>query len=567
MKMSGREDAITKNDYVSLYSLVFLSSLMGLWGFSLVVRLSRNPQKLINLIHDNADNLYDLTPNGVQFVVDYLFWVAILSFVNLSILALTTIVLTKIAENRQKNEFNPMLPDINAHFNRFISIMRWTIAGFLFIFIIIVIYNVGFQYAQLVTQNKNMENNFICDAGYGPQIIWAEWFASESQKPYSKARLIVRYANIEHNDVKNAINCINVQTLNQELYCLDTSTYVEFDPLDILIIPNIPNSNTKFEDAFMSLSLLEILDGCPNSSKCEDIANFDNVLEIHQTYGFNLNGDPYGDNAYIFFSNNKKNTIDRYLWPEHIVTDIYRILQENDVNDRSLPSFDQLEAYITKIDQRSPTLGQNEPKRLILFINWQEDYKFDAQYLLNIKKRTNSSVWLIDFVSQQYDEETLNDLSNDLEKYNIDHIVIQLPSEGLISNLRYNLTNVRNGLKNQNIANMIRKLRSTHIIDLAQILDNDPSDKIWAASDNGKISLSLPENPNGIKYCTNILSLDSVNNENPRTVDDNIKPELIQINLTELALKFGLPLLNLIFPTSVLLITIGIIAIWTRIGT
>ncbi|MEM4306561.1 MAG: hypothetical protein QXD61_11385 [Candidatus Caldarchaeum sp.] len=357
---------------VTLVALLVASSSFG---------LRSHPLWLLRLLNPQIDSLYDLTPNGVQFVVDYLMAVTILSVFT----AFCLFVMTTGTYWLEKREITPV--------DELIELMRRGRAnkkkplspgvvfmGIGLILLVGIVTNLNTKY-QDVTTRQEVDSRVICDGQKSVETVERIWEEVKDVKSRWKHTLAVRFS-----DAKVPPELVTVQMGSQrETVLIEGEASAHFDPLSVVVVPLIEGELSNSEQKFAAEVLRVLL------------------------AGFALRGVENYDKAWLYLpsvsSSNLSYQKKDFLWANAAANELYLWLRftRTELDKATLVGF------LVRVASDLPTPnigeGQSDAKPVLILYRWfprhQPEY-LNIASVYNQLWNDNFQLWIVDLTSSRY---------------------------------------------------------------------------------------------------------------------------------------------------------------------
>lgn len=458
------------NPIIGLQIEVLFIACIGWLGPLTVLILKYDPSKLIMRMHTEVNSLFDLTPLGVQFVVDYLYWAVVLSVI-------TLLALTAMAMAVTWRELYLSIPQIvGALDGDKIPLPR--VAKIRVIFLIIVFAGTMSVVATFISrvdvrslspESPPFPPSLICVQNPQSIVVWQEWHQQQSSisKYRSSVELGLRLRNGQSNVKQNRISCLHLRYDNVDLGCMSVRSEPQFDPLNIVVIPLFPHASSELEAQFSSLALVEFLSS------------------------FNLNGSMTMDRIMWHFPSDKPSEFkDQTTWAKGAGNTFYRYLMQGSSTkppDVFLPR--NLNKVMEMLPERDETIsGQDEVSTVLLLYRWNPNPALEYPRQTSNEDELNSfiaaalqksiSVWIVDLV-----QFVAFDTQRDVEDSGATYFQIPIPVNILTDEMEINLTGVRNSLRNQEVSVLVDGLRSTYSLQF-------DANRVWALRDSSGLFIA-----------------------------------------------------------------------------
>ncbi len=328
-------------------------------------RIQRNPITLLQAIDPGLDSLYDLTPVGVQFVVNYLFWTTILSLV--AALSLWIVasggLLFQIVQSRVV--FNPK---------------RILVPGVLFAPLLVMIVVLNVRYFDLTAGNQlsghaeASEPRSACQASEEVKVIEQDWREAtlSNGSPGLHGRLVVRFPHKGSYPVGlTLLSAAQLPLLSSQVL----TPSGQYDPLEITIYPMLDAELTPVEKQFAADVLRET------------VSHFDL-------------GDSK-DRVWLHLS--KHSTIDKKLlaWPSEVANEVFTWSADADLDQ--IDFLDDLEDVVAELPDEPVEGSQSDLPPLLILFRWYPrqapDFLYDAGFYNELNKDGKFRLWIIDLIT------------------------------------------------------------------------------------------------------------------------------------------------------------------------
>lgn len=492
----------------------------------LALRIQQNPVLLLSRVHPSTDSLYDLTPVGVQFVVDFLFWLTLLSLI--SCFCLWTIAATVIwIEMRGVTPVQWLWKLRSAGPSGRIkggSQVLVLAMPPLLLLLLVVLLDMKFDFAN--SQARISEQAVLlekCRTQDTVTFVEQNWSETDTDPRLLHARFVIRFSQSES---PNQMDVLYDVGDNERKKC-QLELVPTVDPLDIAILPVLEPDLDPIQSKFAALVLRELL------------AQFELVGAVDR------------DRVQLFLPKPSGTDItEPLLWPEAAANALFSYSEDVepvgfDIAEQVLKVADELEE-INRQDNVSQAYG---PQLIILF-RWfpvqQPSELVDADAYKNLMPEHAAEgrqphVWIVDLVSNSQQS-----IADNLDS-SVGYLKVQVPSVLIDPETMQMKTAVpRQSLQNGNVDDRIEKLRSTRQWGLT-------TNKVWASRDSKPIRLFLGEDAG----CYVEVPLETPIGRNSKM------PGVTEVNgpATARFAFIAILFLGLIYPSGIILVGIFQIAI------
>lgn len=417
-------------------------SCLGLLACALILT---NPALVLHLFGSEIDSLYDLSPMGVQLVMD-VFLVVALS----SVLACLTLGATAIAmmwgSTLKEVLVNPDAAAMAAVHQVPIPVPRSFRARMvLFALALVVVLFLVSRFTSLV-RAVSQEPITVAQA-IGEcrperlEIVSQEWEEVIASPRMLKATMSFRLFDDKERSLRQRPSSVAVEISGERVQAELRSLSV-LDPLDIVVVPLSAEPRDEAERQFAALTARAFL------------AEFDLV------------GDRSKDRVAIARQrgNSFKAGDDFSYWPVGAANKLY---EEFDQPTLTMPALrDAVLQVIKEWPDRTPEKLQADATKVIVIMRWISDQEARDTHnalvqIANEPQVIESSIklWVLDIVPSSRE-----DLRADLAAKDVNYTQVQLPANLLTAGMDINVESVPNVLKSQRVSESVKGFRTTHTI-------------------------------------------------------------------------------------------------------
>lgn len=452
-----------------IFNIATASSLLGTLGIGLFCYFTEHPFLIISSFHKDVHSLNNLTPSGLFFVHNYLWWNAIIVlFLGFSTIFYLLILIslqkktkaTQAIENEKLNTPSNTSLGSGGFVQNMLSVLMLAYAAMMLylIFVITPFSNFRRDHSAYIHNGPRVP---ICKDHEEIELQEAVWMPNTENANFKHLpiRLVLEYLDQKPG---HTLHQLDFSLGDMPIQKVSTTVETNASPIDVLIVPLFPSTMTELEKNYALMILYMFLDGCQKSSDCKELSNLSDIAE--PISGFNFTGNEYSDRLFVWDKQRNKKEGQQnqpFYSPYEAVNALLYSTPIVDKDLEEIPNF-------VKEHIRTPAKGQQSPAPfLIIFWSWNSELIENR-----IRKSTaeiNANILFIDLISQGSKRMTHTEQDDD----NSNYIAIELPPSAeqyLTSNkLNYNLEWILPRFKRQQVMNVIASMRSIYSVDLSKL--------------------------------------------------------------------------------------------------
>lgn len=466
-----------------IYFIMLIASVLGLFGIKAARDIKHGNVDFLFPQNTGIDSLYAMPPSGVQAIVDYLFWISILTEITFILIGATSLVIIVIASTRKCGELY-----VNKKLN--LMLFSCSVCALIIIFILAVL----FSSFCIFNNEKPSSSDPSCQCHSNEsdvltwRVRWEEWGVKDNGERVAKIGL-ERIDN-ENQVVDNGISCAIILAFGKESTC--STKHLFPDPedtkADILIIPEFNGDRDELRVGYYSLLLLEFLGGCHSDQiNCIKLMNtFEYGNTNEEIERFHLG--PGRDRVFLLGHSDYHDQYRPIYYQEEVANIIFKEISKNNNFSKytQLSTKNVISSWIRQIDKydKSEANVGNRVK-IVIIIRWRPNNSDIIYSVINDINRDKYNLWVIDiFPSAKV-------IKDNMERSDIDEYISFMP-KNIIDGRKYNVREFREYLREEvNFNFMIRSLRTEYSLDLMNVKGLSLDDKVWATRDSEPIYLSL----------------------------------------------------------------------------
>lgn len=354
-------------------------------------RVQRNPITLLQAIDPGLDSLYDLTPVGVQFVVNYLFWTTIFSLV--AALCLWIVASRGLLFHMVQSEvvFKPK---------------RIFVPGVLFASLLVTSVVLNVRYFDLTAGNQPSrhaeasEPRSACQASEEVKVIEQDWREAtlSNGSPGLHGRLVVRFPHQgSYPTGLTLLSAAQLPLLSSQVL----TPSGQYDPLEITIYPMLDAELTPVERRFAADVLRET------------VSHFDLGASKDR----------------VWLPLSKHSTIDMKMkpldWPNEIANEVFAWSADADLDQ--IDFRDDLKTVAAELRDEPVEGSQSDLPPLFILFRWYprqaSDFLYDAGFYNELNKDGKFRLWIIDLITTGPPD----GFESKLETAKVAYLRVQLP--------------------------------------------------------------------------------------------------------------------------------------------
>lgn len=417
------------------------------------LRLKHDPTQLLQAIDVRLDSLYDLTPVGVQFVVNYLFWATIFSL-------MATLSLWIMAHRDLL--FEMIISTVTFRPRRFF------LSGILLIPLLILGTVLYVEYLDPITVKQQpkpwgaVELQSECQAVESVKVVqqnWKEVSVSTGSSSLS-GELIVHFPGKGNYPTSLALRPHPQLMITNHKVSISAG----HDPLDIVIFPMLDISLRSIEKKFAA-----------------------DVLRGMVSY-FDLGDDK--DRIWLFLSTPKGINVQKLVWANSVANEIYTWLM--DINRIEIEFSHDLNTVIAKLPDEPVKNPQTKLEPLVILFRWypyhEPELLYSSDFYNELSRNKSFRLWIIDLVTTGH-----HDFESKLDRSRVTYLDLFVPPTLVDPNTwelntrlvlqQFERQEKRSG--NESIGRRIEQLRPTRKItfETTSVLASQDSDNLWLSTD------------------------------------------------------------------------------------
>lgn len=441
---------LASHEEVHFHVDITLAAALSCLGLLACALILTNPALVLHLFGSDIDSLYDLSPVGVQWVMDVFLVVALSSVLACLTLGATAIAMiwrtTLKSVPVEKPEMQNQASKSAVNMVPFLVPRAFRVWIVLFALAIVVELFLVSNFAPLVrafSQEPSTDAQAIgkCRPEMF-EMVSQEWEEVTDSSPMLKATISFRLFDDNKRALRQHPSYVAVEISGEQVQAELRPRNI-LDPLDIVVVPLSAEPRDETERQFAALTAQAFL------------AEFD------------LMGDRSKDRVAIArqLGNSVKAGDDFSYWPADVANHLY---EEFDQPTLTMPSLsDAILQVIKEWPDRIPGELQANATKVIVIMRWISDQEAHDTHSALVQIASEPQViesgiklWVLDIV-----QSSRENLRADLAAKGVNYTQVQLPTNLLTAGMDINVESVPNVLKSQRVSESVKGFRTTHTIE------------------------------------------------------------------------------------------------------